>query len=85
MSNCKCNGPTPFVICSYCDNKFYNYLNSRNKFIKKNKIKNEINNTYNCYQVFSLIIYQCKKCTHDVQQWIDNYTNLKMQDHLDHQ
>lgn len=64
--SCKCLG-IPFFSCYYCENKFYKYLEQKNKKVEEIRKNNKLSKVCKCF-----LVYQCDKCTKDIDFWYNN-------------
>lgn len=55
--SCKCSG-IPFFSCDYCENKFYKYLEEKNKITEKIRNKNKLLKICFCYVFINVINVQ---------------------------
>ncbi len=79
INNCTCVGSDgsfiPFYTCTNCDNRFFDYLKTRDDELVIIREQNILSKRCNCIGVFDITIYCCSQCYNDLQKWIHKNSN----------
>ncbi len=72
QNNCTCS-IIPFTPeCSYCNNKLYRWIETRDLQIKKIKEKNILENKCKCSYFLNLCFVTCEPCEIEYNNWYQN-------------